>query len=114
MVGILNAGMFGVTYFMLNKTQRKRVVDENRIGLYMLLINLCFFGINIGLGDASRMAALFGPYLIIYIPQMINLVGPKEKREDVTVLIAMLSGILYILRLAINNIGGTMPYEFFW
>lgn len=114
MVGILNAGMFGVTYFMLNKTQRKRVFDENRIGLYMLLINLCFFGINIGLGDASRMAALFGPYLIIYIPQMINLVGPKEKREDVTVLIAMLSGILYILRLAINNIGGTMPYEFFW
>ena len=29
-------------------------------------------------------------------------------------LIVLLSGIQYVLRLCINNIGGTLPYTFCW
>ena len=31
-----------------------------------------------------------------------------------TALIVLLSGIQYVLRMCINNIGGTLPYVFCW
>ena len=80
----------------------------------LLTINLCFFGLNIGLDDASRMAGMFGPYLVILIPQMLTLIPNRIRRANVTQLLVLLCGIQYVLRMCINNIGGSMPYAFFW
>ena len=113
-VGVLNGGFFLLTLWLLPRKQRARVFTRERLGVMLLLINLCFFGLNIGLGDASRMAALFGPYLVILIPRMLTLIENRARRRDAVTLIVILSGIQYVLRMCVNNIGGTLPYEFCW
>ncbi len=113
-VGVLNGGFFTLTWLLLPRKRRDAVFQRERLGVMLLTINLCFFGLNIGLGDASRMAALFGPYLVILIPRMLTLIRNPERRRDAAALIVLLSGIQYVLRMCINNIGGTLPYAFFW
>ena len=113
-VGVLNGGFFLLTLWLLPRKHRPQVFTRERLGVMLLTINLCFFGLNIGLADASRMAALFGPYLVILIPRMLSLIKHHEHRRDATALIVALSGIQYVLRLLINNIGGTLPYAFCW
>lgn len=113
-VGVLNGGFFLLTMLLLPRKQRGRVFRRERLGVMLLTINLCFFGLNIGLGDASRMAALFGPYLVILIPRMLTLIENRARRQEAAALIVLLSGVQYVLRMCINNIGGTLPYAFFW
>ena len=33
---------------------------------------------------------------------------------DAATFLTVLSGIQYVLRMCVNNIGGTLPYDFFW
>ena len=113
-VGVLNGGVFILTYLLIPRRESRTVFRRFRLGVMLLVINLCFFGLNIGLGDASRMAALFGPYLVILIPQMLTLIERGPRRREATAVIAALCGVQYVLRLCINNIGGTLPYAFFW
>lgn len=113
MVGLFNAALFTMVYIMLRKRKQTLVFKRCRVGVILLTINLCFFGLNIGLDYAARMAALFGPYLIIFIPQMIALFDSKAKQRNVSALVALVCGVQYILRMCVNNIGGTMPYSFF-
>lgn len=113
-VGLLNGGFFLLTLFLLPRKQRGRVFRRERLGVMLLTVNLCFFGLNIGLGDASRMAALFGPYLVILLPRMLTLIPDRRRRWEAAALITALSGVQYVLRMCINNIGGTLPYDFFW
>ena len=113
-VGVLNGGFFLLTLWLLPRNKRSRIFQRERLGIMLLALNLCFFGLNIGLGDASRMAALFGPYLVILIPRMLTQIGNRDRRRDAAALIVILSGIQYVLRMCINNIGGTLPYVFCW
>lgn len=114
LVGMFNGGIFLVCWWLMRPAERSRVFPECASGVAMLLLNLCFFGLNLGLEDASRMAALFGPYTLLLIPQMLELIASPVRRKNATALVAALCGIVYILRMCINNIGGTMPYAFFW
>lgn len=114
MVGFLNGGIFLLAWLLLPREHRREVWDRQRLGVVLLVINLCFFGLNIGLGDASRMAALFGPYVIILVPRMLTLIPNRARRTDAARLLMVVCGIQYVLRMCINNIGGTMPYAFFW
>lgn len=114
LVGLFNAGLFMMVYLLLDRNSKGCVFRECSIGIIMLTINMCFFGLNLGLDYAARMAALFGPYIIILIPQMVELFGDETKKQDISLLVAFVCGVQYILRLFINNIGGTIPYEFFW
>ena len=113
-VGVLNGGFFLLTLWLLPKKQRSRVFARERLGVMLLTANLCFFGLNIGLADASRMAALFGPYLVILIPRMLTLIENRRRRADAAAFLMILSGIQYVLRMCVNNIGGTLPYDFCW
>lgn len=113
-VGILNLGIYTLCWGMLRRREREKVFLNCSVGIKMLILNLCFFGLNIGLGYASRMAALFGPYLIILVPQMLNFIESKKRKKRAVAVVVLLCGCQYILRLCVNNIGGTMPYRFFW
>ena len=114
LVGALNAGVFFSSYLMVEPRNRNGVLNSNKVGMTMLLLNMCLFGLNINVGYAARMAALFGPYLIIFIPRILEKIESKNKKNWAKALIIALCGVMYIARLMINNIGGTMPYEFFW
>ena len=113
-VGMLNGGFFGLTMWLLPRKRQRLVFEKERLGVMLLVLNLCFFGLNIGLGAASRMAALFGPYLVILIPRMLRQIERPAARHRAALMIAGLSGIQYVLRMVVNNIGGTLPYAFCW
>lgn len=84
------------------------------IGVWMLMLEMLFFCIGYDVAAETRMAALFGPYLIIFIPRLIETgIESKSMRLNVIALVMVLSGMQYIVRLQINNIGSTMPYQFF-
>lgn len=114
LIGILNAGIFGLSYLLNDTNNRKNIWKNEKIGTTMLFLNLCCFAFTVGFGYASRLAALFGPYLIITISQIVHEIKDIKKRNMATAFIVVVSGIIYIARLFVNNIGGTMPYRFFW
>lgn len=114
LIGVLNAGVFGIAYLLNDKESRKNIFATEKVGMLLLVLNLCSFGITFGFGYASRLAALFGPYLIITIPRIVDKIHTEEKRMMAISMIMIVSGLMYIARLCVNNIGGTMPYQFFW
>lgn len=113
-VGVLYAAVVLFLVCFMNRQEQEKAIAESPNGAWMFTLNICFFGLNIGLGSAARMAALFGPYIILYIPQMLECVSEEEKRKKLTALIVLICGCQYILRMLINNIGGTQPYQFFF
>lgn len=114
MVGVFYLFLFLFIYILMDKTERSCIFGKCRTGTSFFVFNLCCFGLSFGIGYASRIAALFGPYMIIYIPEIIQMKKSAIKRQRITELVALICGIQYILRLCINNIGGTLPYLFFW
>ena len=100
--------------FMMKKEERRNMFSNSSLGSWIFMLNLCCFGVNIGLKMAARVAALFGAYMIIFVPELINQIPDKKRRRWVIFLVAAGCGLQYVLRMMINNIGGTMPYRFFW
>lgn len=113
-VGLFYAFLFLLIYFMMTQKERKDVFDSYNTGTTLFVLNLCCFGLSLGMGYAARIAALFGAYIIIFIPQMLSKIKSPEQRRNITQWVAFFSGMQYIMRMCINNIGGTLPYEFFW
>ena len=52
-------------------------------------------------------------YMIILLPDLIDTIPDCNRRAWATMLVMSGSMVQYILRMVINNIGGTLPYEFF-
>lgn len=113
-VGGVNAGLVCCVYFFMKPQERELVFQQCHKGLILVLLNLCAFGISLGSGYAARIAALFGPYVMVFLPQMLALVRKPKRRMWLTVLVTALAAAQYVLRLNVNNIGGTIPYSFFW
>jgi hypothetical protein len=97
----------------MTRDEQRTAVCNNQIGGWMLTLDLCFFGLTLGFAEGARVAALFGPYLIFYIPQLLSEIGNEKRRNNLIIIIVAISFLQYILRLSINNIGGTMPYSFY-
>lgn len=113
-VGAFYLTLFLIICFFMNAKERIMIYSECKIGTTMFTLNLCCFGLSAGVGYASRIAALFGPYMIIFIPELISRIEDSDKKKMVTCLAVAVCGCQYFMRLLINNIGGTLPYTFFW
>lgn len=113
-VGVLYAALILFLILFLKRQEKIKALNKYRISTWMFTLNMCFFGLNIGLGAAARMAALFGPYIILYVPELLECVSDQERKKKLTMLIVIGCGCQYIARLMLNNIGGTMPYRFFF
>lgn len=100
--------------YMLNKRKRLDALNKNIDGSWMAALNMSFFILGYNFAFGTRVAALFGPYLIIFIPQLIEDGIENKKKKELTVAgVYLLCGAQYVLRLMVNNIGSTMPYRFF-
>ena len=53
-------------------------------------------------------------YLIVLLPRRLEYINCPPRRAATIQWLAVAAGLQYVLRLLINNIGGTMPYQFFW
>lgn len=112
LVGIFHLVLVLFIYFFMNRPEREKFYTKNNISLTMFILNLSCFCISSGIGYGARMAALFGPYMILYIPELLSMIESKKKKRRLIWGIVILCGCQYFLRLSINNIGGTMPYTF--
>lgn len=113
LVGLLHICLFLLVLLFVNRDNRPQLFSIQNIGTWMFLLDIMFFCIGFDLSSASRMAALFGPYLMIFIPNLIETGVNKNKGFLISCIFAI-CGFQYLLRISINNIGSTMPYSFFW
>lgn len=80
----------------------------------MFILNTMIYIIGINMYNAPRVAALFGPFVVIYLPRLISKGVRGQKKVLLCVFMFVLCVVQYIGRMMINNIGLTMPYIFFW
>lgn len=113
LVGILYLCMIVIVAVVMKREERSTMFQRCPIGAWMFTLNMCCFGMNIGFKMAARVAALFGTYMIIFLPDLIDTIPDCNRRAWATMLVMSGSMVQYILRMVINNIGGTLPYEFF-
>ena len=113
-VGVFYLLIVFFIWIMMKPKERRYAFQNCPIGSWMFLLTICCFGANIGFKMASRVAALFGAYMIIFIPDLLNEIKNEDRKIWLSFLVAAGCGLQYILRLMINNIGGTLPYSFFW
>lgn len=113
LVGILYICIVGIIGVLMKQTERSQMFQRCPVGAWMFTLNMCCFGMNIGFKMAARVAALFGTYMIIFVPDLISTIPDRNRRAWATMLVMSGSLVQYILRMLINNIGGTLPYEFF-
>ena len=114
-LGAFHLVLFFLVIMLIERQERTRAIQCEPIGIWMFIAEMLFFCIGYDIASATRMAALFGPYLIILIPNLIeNGIKSKNGRLNAIVMIFVIAGIQYLIRLQINNIGSTMPYIFFW
>ena len=115
MVGAFHLLLLLFTWVMMEREGRLKAVNDEIIGVWMFVAEIFFFCVGFDVAYATRMAALFGPYLIILIPNLLGKgIKTDSKRLAVIAMIVVICGIQYLLRLNMNNIGSTMPYMFFW
>ena len=114
-IGAFHLVLVVFAILLIDKRNRASAVEYESVGIWMLVLEMLFFCIGYDVASATRMAALFGPYLIISIPNLIDRgITSENMKLNAMVLVVILTGVQYIARLQINNIGSTMPYMFFW
>lgn len=113
-VGVFHFAIVAFTYLLLNKNERYSIVEKLPVGVWAFIADILFFCIGYDLSYATRIAALFGPYLIVLLPQMIaHGTKSKKQRAFAIVTLVVICGLQYVARISINNIGSTIPYAFF-
>ena len=113
-VGAFYALLVAFVLYKMTPEECKKLESKEPQGLFLTMAALSLYGLNLGLASAARMAALFGPYLIVLLPRMLEYINCPRRRAATIQWLAVAAGLQYVLRLLINNIGGTMPYQFFW
>lgn len=113
-VGVFNAVIAGLAALLLRGDERRGLIEENQTGSWILLLNISFFTVDLGFSAGARAAALFGPYLIVLIPNMLERIGNLNRKRAAVLLVAVFCFLQYAARMQINNIGGSIPYAFFW
>ncbi len=113
-VGVFYVLLVGFVLYKMTPEERKKLEVQEPQGLFQAMATFSLYGLNLGLASAARMAALFGPYLIVLLPRMLQYITCPRRRAATVQWLAAAAGLQYVLRLLVNNIGGTMPYQFFW
>jgi len=113
----------------------RQVIWRYKTEFMIVLLISVFYLLSIQMEIFSRAAFIFSPYIIIIIPKML-MPNPKFFTGESNIyncdqtivlskgrisildmgraMIVIAGIILYIVRTNVNNIGRTIPYEFFW
>ncbi len=113
-VGAFDVLVLLLSLLMLRREERFGMIAQDPVGSWIFLLHISFFALAIGFAAGARAAALFGPYMIILIPQILERIENPRRANAAIVMVAVLCFMQYVARMTINNIGGTIPYQFFW
>ncbi len=101
-------------FLQIEKKQRKSVVRENNLIVWMLIYEILLYLLSLNSSMFQRGAFLFTPYFVILLPNLISYISDENRKKLTTLAMVGYGTALYILRVMINNVGKTMPYEFFF
>lgn len=102
-------------YLFTDKQLKDELVKLLPIGSWMFMLDIFFYCIGLNWAVGTRIAGLFGPFLVIYIPNLIDRgIHSLNRRLMLIIFITIICGIQYIIRIHFNNIGTTIPYQFYF
>ncbi|MCM1334432.1 MAG: EpsG family protein [Bacteroides sp.] len=101
-------------FMLLPSNKRKSFVSENSLVFWVFLYETILYMFSTQVAAFSRGAFLFSPYTIIIIPQILDGIEDTKRKRFGTSCIVLYCIIIYIVRVLNNNVGTTMPYEFFF
>lgn len=104
----------GFCYIQIEKDKRLSLVKENNLIVWMLIYEILLYLLSFNASMFQRGAFLFSPYFIIIIPELISRISNKQRQWLTEVAMVAYGTALYIIRVSINNVGKTIPYEFFF
>lgn len=115
-LAVLFLGLFLIISIFSDRKEKAYDISEyDNTGAWLFILMIISFSFSYSINAMTRVAALFSPYLIIFFPRMIYFeIADQKKRIFLYFVIFALCFAQYVFRLSINNIGGTVPYEFFW
>ena len=74
-VGAFYALLVAFVLYKMTPEECKKLESKEPQGLFLTMAALSLYGLNLGLASAARMAALFGPYLIVLLPRMLEYIN---------------------------------------
>lgn len=101
-------------FLQIEKKQRRTVINENTLIVWMLIYEILLYLLSLSSSMFQRGAFLFSPYFVILLPNLISQISDENRKKLTTLAMVVYGTALYILRVQINNVGTTMPYEFFF
>lgn len=106
--------VFIFLFMKICKNNFKIVEYIDTIPFKIFFLESFFYLLTLNISGFSRMAFLFSPYFIITIPDLINKLQLEKNKRFLILVIIIVCFLQYVVRLSFNNIGGTLPYEFFY
>lgn len=99
---------------LMKKEERLIFIHDNPVMCWTFLFETVLYMLAAQSSMFSRGAFLFSPYTIIIIPKLLENIKSQNKKMFGTVCIVIYGILIYLARVHVNNVGTTMPYEFFW
>lgn len=106
---IVHIIILGICLFFSNN-KKSCIKNQSKIW-YFLLFEILFYMISLRLVMFTRVAYLFSTYTIISVPNMLVNIKSMRNKRYATALIIIISLIQFLIRIQINNIGNTIPYD---
>lgn len=103
-----------ICLFFLGIKKSKQFIENNNIMVWFFLYETIVYMLSTKLFIFTRGAFLFAPFTIIIIPKLISEIDNKKLKKTATALITLYGVLVYFVRISFNNVGTTMPYNFFW
>lgn len=94
--------------FIKNKAS---FIEKNKIFYIFIILETLFYCFSIKYAMFTRVAYIFSMYTIISIPNIIENIENTKTRNKIKYIVIFACLIQFIIRLFINNIGGTIPYH---
>ena len=113
-VGVFDVLVVFLPLLLMKREERSELIECDPVGSWLFLLHVGFFALSVGFAAGARAAALFAPYLIVLIPQYLERINDPGRKRAAVALVATLCFAQYIARMSINNIGGSVPFYFFW
>ena len=100
--------------FMAERDRRPVMREENQIALWAFVTETVLYALSIRSGMFARGAFLYSPYTVLLIPNLLHDIRDDTRRRRAAFAVILYGVAAYLLRVSFNNVGRTIPYEFFF
>lgn len=115
LVGLFYVMIILIIISFVGRNKYQESLQQNMYLNCLFYVSIMFYCLGINIPFATRIATLFSMVMPVYIPDIINSIKiPFAQKKKIILFVSLICGLQFLFRLFINNIGGTLPYVFFW